>query len=69
LIGVALVRDKVATAVTYARMLLNPLQQRLPPEMEMVLERGVEDWRQAKIDAAKLNMERAADMAASLGYL
>ncbi|MGD1992076.1 MAG: AAA family ATPase [Anaerolineae bacterium] len=69
LIGVALARERVTAAMTYARMLLDPHQQRLPPEMETVLESSVDDWKKEKIDAARLTLQRAADMATSLGYL
>jgi hypothetical protein len=69
LIGVALAEEQVAAAMTYARMLLDPSQQRLPAGMEAALVRGVDDWKQDRIDAAKRHLQRAANIAASLGYL
>jgi DNA-binding SARP family transcriptional activator len=69
LIGVALAREEVAAAMTYARTLLDPLQQRLPAEMEAALESGVDAWKHDRIDAAKRHLQQAANIAASLGYL
>jgi tetratricopeptide (TPR) repeat protein len=69
LIGVALAREKAAVAMTYARMLLDPLQQRLPTGIEAALVKGVDNWKQDRIDAAMRHLQRAANMAASLGYL
>jgi predicted ATPase len=69
LTGVALARREVGRAMDYVRILLDPLQQRLPEEMATALERALDAWDQDRADAAQRYLQQAAEIAAGLGYL
>ena len=69
LTGVALARREVGRAMDYVRILLDPLQQRLPEEIAAALERAVDAWDQDQADAAQRHLQQAAKIAAGLGYL
>ena len=69
LTGAALARKEVARAVTYARRMLDPLQQMLPEEMSTAIEAAIQAWGQGQADVVQAQLQQAAATAADLGYL
>ena len=69
LTGVALAREEVDRAMTYARKMLDPLQQLLPGEMASALEAAIQAWDQGQAEVAETHLQHAAETAVDLGYL
>jgi tetratricopeptide (TPR) repeat protein len=69
LVAVALARGELRRATEYAAILLDPQQQRLPEAMTTALERAIDAWDKDQENAARRHLERAADIAANLGYV
>ena len=69
LTGIALARQELGRATDYVRILLDPLQQRLPEEIATALESCLAAWDQGQADIAQGHLQRAAEMARELGYL
>jgi tetratricopeptide (TPR) repeat protein len=69
LIGVALTRDEDAMAVSYARVLLESSQQRLPDALAAELEDVVHTWDAMKPETTRAQLERAITLAQKMDYL
>jgi DNA-binding SARP family transcriptional activator/predicted ATPase len=69
LIGVALVQDCVSEAFDYARVLLDPLQQRLPDALTGCLEETIRAGEQGQPEAARMQLDRAIQLAQEKRYL
>lgn len=69
LIGVALTRDEDAKAVSYARVLLESSQQRLPDALAAELEDVVHTWDAMKPETTRAQLERAITLAQKMDYL
>ena len=68
LISVHLASGQIADAVDASRQLLMPPQQRLPDELESVLEAAGASWDRGEYQLAKNNLTAALELAGSLGY-
>jgi tetratricopeptide (TPR) repeat protein len=69
LIGLALARDDLRTAIEHGRALLDPLQQRLPETFEGLLAQAVQAWDSGQAALARARLEQAMDPAREMGYL
>ncbi|MFL5801098.1 MAG: ATP-binding protein, partial [Roseiflexaceae bacterium] len=69
LIGVALAQDQLSEAISYARALLTPVQQRLPDALMVVVEEAVQAWDRGQPETAHARLRRAIAVAQEMGYL
>ncbi len=69
LIAVHLAEDSIATAVEYARKLLDPSQPRWPDELTQALQEAVAAWEQSEPQAARQHLWQAQAHAQKTGYL
>ncbi|HEX9118311.1 MAG TPA: AAA family ATPase, partial [Anaerolineae bacterium] len=63
-----LANDDLAGALTHARTLLDPGQQRLPDSLAEALEAALSAWRSGREDDAAVRLIQALDFARSAGY-
>jgi DNA-binding SARP family transcriptional activator len=69
LIGVMLTRERVAEAMTFVRMLLDPTQQPLPEQLSTLLVTALQAWESAEQERASALLQQAASAAQLTGYL
>ena len=69
LISVALAHDRIAGAVEYARVFLDPAQQALPNPLPTVFQGAIEMWERGEPEAARTYLDRAIELAQEMGYL
>jgi hypothetical protein len=69
LIGVALVQEKIAEAIGYTRVLLEPTQQLLPEKLSALLEVALQAWDAGQQKEARSLLHQAVPLAEKLGYL
>jgi eukaryotic-like serine/threonine-protein kinase len=69
LISVALAKQQVSEAVEYARMLLEPHQQRFPDDLTTALETAIQAWDTGQSDAARSHLQQATALAREMSYL
>ena len=68
LVAVRLQEGRVAQAVSAARELLEPAQQRLPDELRSIVESACLSWDKGKADAARGSLALALEMAYELRF-
>lgn len=68
LIGITLAQDRLADAVAYARQLLDPAQQALPPAVEEPLAAALAAWDAGQPDAARDLLQHALDLAQQANF-
>jgi len=69
LIGVALVQEKIADAMTHMCILLDPTQQPPPEHLATLLEAALHAWHAGEQQEARTLLQQAAPLAEQLGYL
>lgn len=69
LIGVAFVQEKIADAMNYARMLLDPTQQPPPEQLRMLLTSALQAWDNGQQQEARALLQQAVPPAQDMGYL
>ena len=69
LIAIAMNEERLNSAVEYARQLLGPNQQLVPPELSKVIEAGLENFEMGDITSAQQRFYQALDLARQLRYL
>jgi tetratricopeptide (TPR) repeat protein len=69
LLAMALGRDDLGTAVSSATAMLDPVQQRLPDNLNDALERAVQAWEAEESDATRQALEQALTLARDRSYL
>jgi tetratricopeptide (TPR) repeat protein len=69
LIGVAMARQELSRAIGHVDLLLDEKQQRLPEAMTAALQAATTAWSKGQQDQAREHMNKAAAVAADLGYL
>lgn len=69
LIGVAIVQDNLSDAIKYTRILLVPVQQRLPDELTAPLEAAIQAWDPGEPETARNHLHRAVALAREMRYL
>jgi hypothetical protein len=69
LIGAALVQEKIAEAMDYVRMLLDPTQQQPPEQLSVLLEEALRAWDAREQQEARSLLEQVAPLAREMGYL
>jgi tetratricopeptide (TPR) repeat protein len=69
LMSVALIQQQLSEAIEYARMLLEPHQQRLPDTLTVALEAAIQAWEANQPDSARLSLEQAITLAQETTYL
>ena len=69
LIAIAMNEEKLNSAVEYARQLLVPNQQLVPPGLSNVIEAGLANFEMGDITAAQQRFYQALDLARQLRYL
>jgi len=68
LISVANIKHQVADAVHYARILLEPEQQRLPDALIDPLEKAIKSWEKGESETAHTHLNQAIESAKELGW-
>jgi predicted ATPase len=68
LISVAHAQNKVSEAVEYARILLEPTQQRLPDALTALLEKAIKSWEGGETETAHTYLNQAIELAQELGW-
>jgi class 3 adenylate cyclase/tetratricopeptide (TPR) repeat protein len=69
LISMACAEDRLAEAITHARVLLSPLQQCLPLELNALVEAAVQAWDDQQPEVARRCLAEALALAVATGYL
>jgi len=70
LIGVALTQEKIAEAMDYVRMLLDPTQQPPPEQLSALLKAALQAWDAGQRDEAhELLQQQTLPLAREMGYL
>ncbi len=69
LIGVVLAQEKIAEAMDYVRMLLDPTQQPLPEKLRAILESALQAWDAGQQEEVRSLLQRAVPLAEEMGYL
>jgi class 3 adenylate cyclase/tetratricopeptide (TPR) repeat protein len=69
LISMACAEDRLADAVTHARVLLSPLQQRPPLALNALLDAVVQAWDDQQPEATRRCLDEALALAMTTGYL
>jgi hypothetical protein len=66
---VALTRQHVVEAVEYARLLLEPNQQRLPGPLTEALEAALQAWDAEQPETVRIHLQQAIILARESSYL
>ncbi len=69
LIGVALTQEKIAEAMHYVRILLDPTQQPPPEQLQVRLVASLQAWDAGQQEEARALLQKAAPLAEQMGYL
>jgi hypothetical protein len=69
LISMACAEDRLADAITYARVLLSPLQQCPPIALNALLEESVQGWDDQQPEVTRRCLAEALALAVTTGYL
>jgi tetratricopeptide (TPR) repeat protein len=69
LLAVALARDALPDALAHARAMLDPQQQLLPADMNVVLEQAMHANDNGQVEAARTHLQRAVALAQEQGFL
>jgi len=69
LIGVALAQEKIAAAMNYVRMLLDPTLQPPPEQLSTLLASALQAWDAGQQEEACALLQQAVPLAEQLGYL
>jgi serine/threonine protein kinase/tetratricopeptide (TPR) repeat protein len=69
LIGVELAQNRLAEAIDYAHMLLEPKQQPLPEALRADIEAAMQAWDAGRTEMAHTHLQRATASAQEMGYL
>jgi hypothetical protein len=69
LIGVVLAQEKIAEAMDYVRMLLDPTQQPLPEKLRAILESALQAWDAGQQEEVRSLLQQAVPLAEEMGYL
>jgi tetratricopeptide (TPR) repeat protein len=69
LVGLAVREQRLSSAITYARMLLAPLQMRLPDALTALLEEAIRSWDSDQLESSRLLLNEAIIKAQEMGYL
>jgi eukaryotic-like serine/threonine-protein kinase len=69
LIGISLAQMRIADAVDYARLLLDPKTQPQPETLAVSLKAAIQAWEQEQPEVAHACLIQAAELAEPLGYL
>lgn len=67
--AIFLAHGQLTGAVESARAMLHPAQQRLPDEITVALEQGVQFWDGGDLNSAQNSLQHAVELAKELGYL
>ncbi len=69
LVGLAVREQQLSNAITYARILLAPLQLRLPDALAGLLEQAIQAWDSGQPETARFHLTKAITLAQEMGYL
>jgi hypothetical protein len=69
LVGSSLAQMRIADAVDYARLLLDPKTQPQPDALAALLQDAIQAWEQAQPERAYALLTQAAELAEPMGYL
>jgi nitrate reductase NapE component len=69
LIGVALAQEKIAGAINYVQMLLDPALQPLPEQLSTILASALQAWDAGQQEEARALLLRTVPLAEQIGYL
>jgi hypothetical protein len=69
LIGVLIKREKIAEAIDYVRMLLDPSQQPLDDTVKAPLAEALREWDAGRQEEAEALLRQALSPAEQMGYL
>jgi len=69
LIGVVLAQEKMAEAMSYVRILLDPTQQPPPETLGALLEAALQAWDAGQQQEARALLQQAVPLAEKMGYL
>ncbi|MCK4898902.1 MAG: hypothetical protein KAS38_09000, partial [Anaerolineales bacterium] len=69
LLAVALERGQIKETIRSAKVMLDPIQQKLPDKVTALLEGAVENWELPQEETAKEYLEKGVKLAREMGYL
>jgi hypothetical protein len=69
LLAMALEGDRIPEALDHARAMLDPMQQRLPADLEAALEKACQMGDGGQPEAIRTQLRRTVELAQVLGYL
>jgi tetratricopeptide (TPR) repeat protein len=69
LLAIALEGDRIPEALDHARAMLDPMQQRLPADLEAALEKACQMADAGQPEAIRVQLRRTVELAQGLGYL
>jgi hypothetical protein len=69
LIGVEMARQQISGAIRHVETLLTPSQMAVSADLESAMRASVNAWKGNDPNTAKIQLERAADLARAIGYL
>jgi tetratricopeptide (TPR) repeat protein len=69
LIGAQLMQEQISDAIDHVEPLLTPSQMAIPADLESAMRAAVEAWKGNDRAAAKIHLEKAAELAREIGYL
>ena len=69
LIGVEMARQQISDAIRHVETLLTPSQTAVPADLESAMRASINAWKGNDRNAAKIQLEKAANLAREIGYL
>jgi serine/threonine protein kinase len=69
LVGLAVGEQQLSNAITYARILLAPLELRLPDALTALLEEAIRAWDSGQPETSRFHLTEAITLAQEMGYL
>jgi len=69
LVAIALTDGELSKAIEYARILLEPSQQRLPDPLARAVEQAIDDWENGQLDEVETHLGLAVSLAQESSYL
>jgi serine/threonine protein kinase/tetratricopeptide (TPR) repeat protein len=69
LVALELPRGGLEQAVEHVRVILDPVQQRLPEPLDAALQEALRDWGEGRREQARAHLQRALGLAAERGFV
>ena len=69
LLGIALSREQIDSAIDCAKGILEPSQWLMPPDLSALVAQALQAWEESSPTTARAHLEKASELAKALGYL